>query len=429
MLAVYLRMRKWIGDCLPGAQTAQLNTARPDTPAAKPAAGVQVQGRNLAIDAFRGFVMVLLMTEAMHIPQVAAANPQNSLLQLLGWAEVHVDWVGLQPHDIIQPGFTFLVGAALPFSILSRRRKGSSLARMTGHAAWRALLLVAIGIFIRSMYSVRTNFTFEDTLTQIGLGYLAAFGIAFLAPRRQWIVLGLLLGGYWLAWGLYPVPGAAFSYRSLFDPPSWLHVADGFALHWSKGANLGVAFDLWFLNLFPRQTPFIGNAGGYVTLNFLPTIGTMILGNFAGRWFQSLDERLAVRRTVVAGAATIAVALLVHVCGVCPSVKRIWTPSWTLLSGGVCFLLLAAFSWLVRSKIGRRSVWPLLVVGSNSICAYLILSLMEKFVASSLLIHLGSGFFLALGPGMEPLLLGTGVFVTYWLMLYWMYQKKIFVRI
>ena len=105
-----------------------------------------------------------------------------------------------------------------------------------------------------------------------------------------------LLAGYWLAWALYPVPGAAFSYLSLLHPSSWLHAADGFGLHWSKANNLGAAFDLWFLNLFPRQTLFTGNAGGYVTLNFLPTIGTMILGIFAGRWFRDLDERRATLR-------------------------------------------------------------------------------------------------------------------------------------
>ena len=54
--------------------------------------------------------MVMLMTEAMHIPLVAAGNPRNSFLQLLNWAAVHSDWVGLLPHDMIQPGFTFLVG-------------------------------------------------------------------------------------------------------------------------------------------------------------------------------------------------------------------------------------------------------------------------------------------------------------------------------
>jgi len=429
MLAVRFWLQERLGSLLPARSPAQLNTASFTAPAASPAAGAPAQGRNLAIDAFRGLVMVMLMTEAMHIPVVAAANPQNSFLQLLNWGEVHSDWVGLLPHDMIQPAFTFLVGAALPFSIRARRRKGASLAGMTGHAAWRALVLVALGIFIRSTSSPRTNFTFEDTLTQIGLGYLAAFGIAFLKPRQQWAALAALLAGYWLAWALYPAPGAAFSYLSLLHPSSWIHAGDGFGLHWSKGMNLGAAFDLWFLNLFPRQAPFTGNAGGYVTLSFLPTIGTMVLGIFAGPWFRDLDDRRATLRAAAVGVAAITAGLLLHVAGICPSVKRLWTPSWTIESGGVCFLCLAALAWFVRGRAGQRCVWPMLVVGSNSISAYMILSLMEKFVAGSLLIHLGSGIFLALGPSMEPLLLGTGVFAVYWLILYWMYRQKIFVRI
>ena len=99
------------------------------------------------------------------------------------------------------------------------------------------------------------------------------------------------------------------------------------------------------------------------------------------------------------------------------------------MSGGVVCMCLAALAWVVRGKAGQRCVWPMLVVGSNSICAYMILSLMEKFVAGSLLIHLGNRIFLALGPSIEPLLLGTAVFAVYWLILYWMYRQKIFIRI
>ena len=60
------------------------------------------------------------------------------------------------------------------------------------------------------MFSPQTNYTFEDTLTQIGMGYTFLFLLAFLSPRKQWIALGAILFGYWLAWALYPAPGPAF---------------------------------------------------------------------------------------------------------------------------------------------------------------------------------------------------------------------------
>ena len=162
-------------------------------------------------------------------------------------------WAGCSLHDTIQPGFSFLVGVALPYSIASRLAKGEPSAKC-GHALWRALLLIALGIFLRSMNSTQTNFTFEDTLTQIGLGYPFLFLLGFRPPRWQWIALAVILTGYWLAWALYPVAGPGFDYQAVGVPPDWPHHYSGFAAHWNKNANFGNAFDQWFLNLFPRTS-------------------------------------------------------------------------------------------------------------------------------------------------------------------------------
>ena len=93
-------------------------------------------------------------------------------------------------HDTIQPGFTFLVGVALPYSIASRIRKGESFRRQLFHAIWRSFLLVILGFFLRSLGHSQTYFTFEDTLTQIGLGYTFAFLLAYCRPKWQWTALG-----------------------------------------------------------------------------------------------------------------------------------------------------------------------------------------------------------------------------------------------
>ena len=81
---------------------------------------------------------------------------------------------------------------------------------MTLHAFWRAFLLVALGIFLRSIGQGQTYYTFEDTLTQIGLGYGFLFLLGFRSPRDQWLALGALLIGYWAAFALYPLPGPEF---------------------------------------------------------------------------------------------------------------------------------------------------------------------------------------------------------------------------
>ena len=124
-----------------------------------------------------------------------------------------------------------------------------------------------------------------------------------------------------------------------------------------------------------------------------------------------------------------AAGLLLHVAGICPIVKRIWTPSWTLFSGGICFLFLAAFCWIIEARGHKKWAFPLVVIGMNSIAAYLIAHLVVEFVISSFHIHLGAHFFAFAGLALQPFFEGVAVLGVCWLMLYWMYQRKIFLRI
>jgi predicted acyltransferase len=353
--------------------------------------------RNLTIDVYRGFVMLLMMAEVLHLPRLARESPDNLLLGWLAFHQSHVAWAGCSLHDMIQPSFSFLVGAALPYSLASRLAKGADFRQLFRHALWRSFILIAMGIFLRSTNATQTNFTFEDTLTQIGLGYPLLFLLGRVTPQWQWRSLSLILVAYWAAWALYPLPGQPFG------------------AHWEKANNLGVAFDAWFLNLFPRVTPFVANRGGYVTLSFIPTLGTMILGLIAG---QLLRENAPQARYVRLAAILISLSLLLHFAGVNPIVKRIWTPAWTLFSGGICFLFLAGFRYVLEIRQQTRWAFPLVVIGMNSIAAYWIAHVLEKPIHDSLKIHLGEAF--AVGPVILAL---------YWWILYWMYQRKIFLKI
>lgn len=387
-------------------------------------------GRNVAVDAYRGFVMLLMMAEVLRLSQLADALPGNRLIGLLAYHQTHVEWAGCSLHDLIQPSFSFLVGVALPYSVARRRQShGGASARLFVHALWRSLVLVALGIFLRSTHSAQTNFTFEDTLTQIGLGYPLLFLLAFRSVRTQWTALAAVLAAYWLAWALYPLPGTGYDFQAVGVPPDWAHHSTGLAAHWNKNANLGHAFDVWFLNLFPRQTPFVANEGGYLTLSFIPTLGTMILGLVAGGWLRATPNGLPIRRLIAAGVAGLALGALLHVTGINPVVKRIWTPAWTIFSGGWCFLLLAAFCWVIEVRGYRRWAFPLVVIGMNSIAAYLIAHLFEDFIVDSFRIHLGAAIFASLGDAVEPFLRGVAVLAIYWLILLWMYRRQLFLRI
>src|SRR5439155_13852703 len=135
---------------------------RESAPAAMPVV------RNMAVDTYRGFVMFLMMAEVLQLARVAAAYPGNWFWSFLAYNQSHVPWSGCSLHDTIQPGFSFLVGVALPYSIASRVAKGGKFQTMFLHALWRSFLLIALGIFLRSLRGPQTYFTFEDTLTQIG---------------------------------------------------------------------------------------------------------------------------------------------------------------------------------------------------------------------------------------------------------------------
>ena len=397
---------------------------------ASPPAVATAPARLASLDAYRGFVMFLMMAEVLSLSRVAGARPDSAFWQFLAHHQSHFAWIGCSLHDLIQPSFSFLVGVALPFSLASRAARGQSRPRMTFHATWRALLLILLGVFLRSIGQPQTYWTFEDTLTQIGLGYVALFLLGFRPAREQWAAVGLILAGYWAAFALYPLPGPGFDYGQVGESATWPHLMTGFAAHWNKNSNPAWAFDTWFLNLFPREHPFQFNGGGYATLSFIPTLGTMILGLIAGNVVRSERQPWAkVKWLAVAGVLGLAAGAALGWLGICPVVKRIWTPSWVLFSGGWCFLLLAAFYVVIDIWGFRRWAFPLVVIGMNSIAAYCIAHLFEGFIGSSLDTHLGANAFNVFGPAYKPLVHGALALFVMWLILLWMYRRKLFLRI
>ncbi|QNL52547.1 DUF5009 domain-containing protein [Olivibacter sp. SDN3] len=375
--------------------------------------------------------MLLMMAEVLDFPAVSKALPNSALWQLLAFNQSHVPWQWLSLHDMIQPAFTFLVGVVLPFSIASRKSKGATLRALLRHTVKRSLILILLGIFLRSIYSERTNFTFEDTLTQIGLGYTFLVILAFYSLRIQVGALVFILIGYWLAFASYPLPDANFDYATVGVPANWHYNMDGFAAHWNKNTNLAWAFDRWFLNLFPRDEPFLFNSGGYATLSFIPTLGTMMLGLFAGKILRSTDgPQRKMRFFIIIGMCLIAFGILLHFTGINPIVKRIWTPAWTVFSGGICFLMLALFYWII--DISGKQQWAFIftVIGVNSIAAYVIADGgIKTFIHRSLYTHFGQNFDLILGTPYTTLLSGSLVLIVEWLILYWLFKKKIFIKI
>ena len=394
------------------------------------AATATATARLTSLDVFRGATMLFMASEILEIPRVARQFPSSAVGRFLADTLDHRAWIGCAPWDLIQPAFMFMVGVAVPFSLANRRARGQSFGRMLTHSIVRAAILIALGIFLRSQSRPQTYFTFEDVLTQIGLGYVCLFLLAWTKPRVQAAAAAAILVGYWAAFALYPLPPAGFDRTTVGVRADWPHQLEGFAAHWNKNTNMAHYFDVWFLNLFPRERPFAYNGGGYLTLNFVPSLATMIFGLLAGGLLRSaLPDREKVRRLVLWGVAGIAAGVAIHVLGICPIVKRIWTPSWTLFSGGWVVLFLAAAYHVIDVKGYRRFTLPLVVVGMNSIAMYFIVHVAAEYVERAFVIHLGRAPFELFGAVYAPVLLGAGTLLVFWLILYWMYRNRVFVRI
>jgi predicted acyltransferase len=396
--------------------------------------------RITSIDAFRGLVMFLMIAAAMRLYDVAKHDSlkDNQVWQTIGFHTDHVKWGGGSLHDMIQPGFSFLVGVALPFSIASRRARGQSFGWMLFHAVLRALALVALGVFLESTGKKMTHFSFVNTLSQIGLGYVFLFLLGFVRPVWQWVAAGVILVGYWAAFAFYPLPPEGFDLTSVGVKPGWTHDYAGFLAHWNINTNPAAAFDRWFLNLFGREEPFVGNAGGYATLNFVPTLATMILGLVAGNWMAAGLPRTALwLRLFLAGVLCTAAGLGLEAAGINPIVKRIWTSAWTLYSGGICFLFLLGFTLLFDNASRLRALaFPLVVIGANSIFIYCAYHLTHGWLRDTLKTHLALPertwefkTYEVFGPEYETAVRGAIVILIYWLVLLWMYRKRVFVKI
>jgi predicted acyltransferase len=329
----------------------------------------------------------------------------------------------------------------MAFSLSARGAKGQTWSRMFAHAILRSFILIFLGIFLRSLNRTSTNFTFDDTLTQIGLGYWILFLLASLSLRGLIISVSVILVGYWVAFVAYPAPAADFPYIQYGVKENWSEHYQGIASHFNKNSNLAAAVDRWWMNLFPREKPFEYSGGGYCMLSFIPTLGTMLLGLIAGRLLQW--ETTVGRKQLwlwVSAAICISVSLLVDAMGLCPIVKRIWTPTWALWSGGLCFVWLALLNAIC--DIGGYKLWgfPFVVIGANSIAAYFISGTIEDSIRLAIERHFGyfigkfrdllAGWLQIESPdALKRLILGALTLGVIWLILLWMYRRRIFIKI
>ena len=269
----------------------------------------------------------------------------------------HAPWTGFRLWDLVMPLFLFMTGAALPFSLdryAGVRPKGAVYRRIVR----RVVVLFLLGMIVQGNllgFDPDRIYLYSNTLQAIAVGYsVAAIVVLHCSIRRQVLVAALLVAIYW-------VP---MTFCGDFTPEG----------------NFAEAVDRWVLGRF-RDGAYRGADGtwhfaadyAYTWIWSSLTFGaTVLLGAFAGRIVKAGrdDPRRTVRRLLAAGAA-LALAGWAWSFQM-PVIKRLWTCSMTLLSGGYCFLLLGACYWLVDCKGYGRGLGWLKIYGMNSIAAYML---------------------------------------------------------
>lgn len=384
-----------------------------------------------SLDAYRGLVMIALSARGFGIAETAKKFPESSAWEFLGYQFSHVPWVGCAFWDLIQPSFMFMVGVSLPFSYSSRLAQGQSWWQLSSHALFRSIFLVFLGVFLASQSAGHLNFVFVNVLAQIGLGYVFLF---LLWNRPAWLQLlvgQIILIAYWAWFAATPIPE---NYDlTKVTPQGFKEILTGFEAHWQMNANPAAYFDQWFLNLFRRDKPFEFNEGGYATLNFIPSLVTMLFGLMTGEAIRGSQSKVnVVGGLLICAAVGLASGWALDHFGFCPLVKRIWTPSWTLFSTGWCWLMLAGFYAAIDGAGFSGWAFPLKVAGMNSIVLYLMGQLLPGWTKRTLQQFFGDGIFTFYREDLanyEPLIRDNLVLLCFWLFVFWLYRQKIFVRI
>ncbi|MEY3457029.1 MAG: hypothetical protein RL215_186 [Planctomycetota bacterium] len=432
-------------------------------------------GRLVSLDAFRGFIMTMLAAGGFGIlkfSQLPEDAPvwtvaDRAFWQGMGFHFEHPAWLSVFDGwrvsfwDLIQPAFMFMVGVAMPFSYVRRRSQGHGWLSMSAHAILRAVVLVLLGVLLSSLGKPRTNWIFPNVLCQIGLGYYFAWLLLNRGLAVQVSVLVLLLCGYW-GWFRINPPAEGYDYVAVNADVSKGEVFEGKWAAWSKNANAAYLVDDsllrslrnaelpavaedgpaavrggWRAAIFGNPEPYVPNVGGYTTLNFVPSIATTLLGILCGECLLSLtlSRWQKLLRLVLLAVVCLGLGLLAHAT-VCPAVKRIWTPSWALVSGGYVIGMLAVFYVLFDLLPLRWLAFPLVVVGTNSILIYVLGQTLNGWVREQFIrVHFAGVIEQLFGPrALDPAWYGaitmpTAVFATFWLLLFWLYRQRIFLRI
>ena len=361
----------------------------------------QTSDRLLSLDFYRGLTMFLLIAEFSHIfTHMVSPELEGSFIYWLGTQFHHVKWEGLRFWDLIQPFFMFIVGVAMPLSFSKRMAKGDSMKLVTRHVFKRAFLMLFLGWALYCIDPGKIVFRFQNVLAQLGVAYVLAF-VVIRKPVAVQIAFSVIL--ILVAEGLYR-----------FFPVA------GFDQAFVPGENFGA----WFNILISGKE----DGGHWAMFNAVPTAAHTIWGVIAGQLLMSnKPEMKKLRLLVIAGVVGLIIGY--GLSSFTPIIKRISTSTFVFASGGWSLLALALCYWLIDIKKYQKGVLFFAIVGMNPLFIYLFAHVGGANLIHKIVLPFSNALFGWTGELGAHLILGIIVLFLLWYICYWMYKKKIFIRI
>ena len=357
-----------------------------------------------SLDFYRGLIMVLLMAESTRLYHHLSEITEGTAIHPVVRQFFHYPWHGLHFWDLIQPGFMFIAGVAMAFSLFKQTAHGIPWKNQAGKAVRRSCWLFFWGVLDYAVRRDHLSFELWDVLTQLSFTLLLAFLIF------RWKT------GYQLLFSLGLLILTACLYRLTNIP--------GFDQPFTDQHNFGNYMDLVLMNKI--------NSDGWVAINCIPTAAHTIWGAVAGKWLLTLpDNKSKIMRIISFGVVTLILGYALDLSGITPIIKRIATTSFTLVSGGWCLLGLALLYGWIDVLQHKRFLKFFMIVGMNSIFIYLFFEIVVNrwFYGYTSVIVEGLMSPVGLSQSAINIMTSFVVFAVEWGLCFWLYKKKIFFKV
>ncbi len=361
----------------------------------------QAGERLFSLDFFRGLTMFLLVAEATHLYSLMTSpDLGESLVYTIGTQFHHHPWHGLRFWDLIQPFFMFIVGVAMPYSLANRIGRGQADTQIRNHTIRRSFLLLFLGWALYCINIGAIGFHFQNVLAQLSVTYLLAYLVMRKPARTQITFTLVLLVITEMIYRLFPVEGFNHPFVANENFGTWLDLQYG-------GADL---------------------RGHWVSFNAIPTTAHTVWGVLAGQLLRSSrTNRQKLKVLVIAGLIGVVAGYALD--PVTPIIKRICTSSFVLVSGGWTILALAFSFWLI--DIMKQKNWSLFfaIVGMNPLFIYLFANVGGAEFVERIVHPFSMALFGWTGDAVANVLTALVVLFLLWYLCYWLYKRKIFIRI